>query len=141
MRPGGYGPAIDAATIFAEGAEFAWGRDDCLMWIANIDRAATGVDPAAPWRGRYRSERGAARVMGRRGIAGMMLRVARARGWRRVEPAEAVPGDRGLVLAALEGGGSVLVACIFDGLFWLSRVPYGYSGHPTGNVRRAWRPV
>ncbi|MCR9218921.1 MAG: hypothetical protein NXI21_01725 [Alphaproteobacteria bacterium] len=34
---------------------FAWGAADCLTTPADAVLAITGVDPLAPWRGRYRS--------------------------------------------------------------------------------------
>jgi hypothetical protein len=40
-----------------------WGEWDCLMFVASWVRERRGDDPAQPWRGRYRSEFGAARMM------------------------------------------------------------------------------
>lgn len=34
---------------------FAWGHHDCVMFAASAVAAQTGVDLAAPWRGRYDS--------------------------------------------------------------------------------------
>lgn len=40
-------------------ARFVWGKTDCMMSVSNYVWAATGVDPAAPWRGTYSDEAGA----------------------------------------------------------------------------------
>ncbi|TJV20398.1 MAG: hypothetical protein E5Y04_32340 [Mesorhizobium sp.] len=44
-----------------------WGQSDCLLTAAAGVEAVTGVDIMAPWRGRYKSERGAAKLMRREG--------------------------------------------------------------------------
>lgn len=40
-----------------------WGKSDCIMTAAAGIEAVTGTDIMAPWRGRYRTEAGAARWM------------------------------------------------------------------------------
>lgn len=40
-----------------------WGEWDCLMFVAAWVQTRRSDDPAQPWRGRYRSEFGAARMM------------------------------------------------------------------------------
>ncbi|MBD3785629.1 MAG: hypothetical protein IE922_01485 [Sphingomonadales bacterium] len=43
---------------------FAWGTHDCGVGLAgNLTLALTGVDVAAPWRGRYTTQAGALRVL------------------------------------------------------------------------------
>ena len=44
---------------------FAWGRHDCALFAADCVLAMTGYDPAAPFRGRYSTARGAARSIRR----------------------------------------------------------------------------
>ncbi|TPL30171.1 hypothetical protein [Mesorhizobium sp. B2-4-7] len=44
-----------------------WGQSDCLLTAAAGVEAVTGVDIMEPWRGRYKSEAGAARLMRREG--------------------------------------------------------------------------
>lgn len=47
---------------------FSWGRHDCATWAFDLRRELTGCcDVAALWRGRYRTARGALRVMRRLG--------------------------------------------------------------------------
>lgn len=47
----------------AREAAFSWGENDCCLFAANCCQAICGVDPAAPYRGRYRTEVGAKRVL------------------------------------------------------------------------------
>lgn len=47
---------------------FAWGRNDCGLFAAGAVEAMTGVDHGAPFRGRYRTELGAARALRRAGL-------------------------------------------------------------------------
>lgn len=42
---------------------FAYGRNDCALFAAGAVKAMTGVDPAAAWRGRYRTLRGGLRIL------------------------------------------------------------------------------
>ena len=53
------GRTIDAAMT----KEFRWGEHDCCLFACDCIEAVTGVDPAAPHRGRYQSKFGAARVL------------------------------------------------------------------------------
>lgn len=110
-----------------------YGEDDCLLFVANIDRAVTGNDPAFGVRARYRTKRGAARVMGRGGVATMAERVAARCGWREIKPAKARAGDRGLI--DTPNGPS---AVIFSGAFWFGRADVGVVALSTAAVTRAW---
>jgi len=56
----------DALTRFLNriaGIPFAWGQNDCLLWLADWVRANRGVDPAGDLRGRYFTMLGAARIV------------------------------------------------------------------------------
>lgn len=44
-----------------------WGTSDCLLTVADVILALTGVDPAEDVRGRYDSETGAAKLLLKRG--------------------------------------------------------------------------
>lgn len=44
-----------------------WGESDCLLTAAACIEAVTGQDIMAPWRGRYKTEAGAARLMRKEG--------------------------------------------------------------------------
>lgn len=124
---------IDAALARWQASPMRWGRDDCALALAEIYRRALGKDPAAPLRGRYRTERGARRLVGRRGMLGTVALAARRMSWRRIAPAAAAPGDLGLVLT--DAG----PACVIRGRgHWLNRIDYGFSAHPDQAIARAW---
>ncbi|PHY13252.1 hypothetical protein CSW58_07010 [Caulobacter sp. B11] len=48
----------------------AWGVNDCMLFAADWLWSVAGQDPAAAWRGRYRTEAGAARIV--RKLGGMV---------------------------------------------------------------------
>ncbi len=50
---------------------YAFGSQDCWLFVAGAVEAMTGVDHAAPHRGRYKTARGALGVMKRAGAADM----------------------------------------------------------------------
>ena len=59
---------LAAAVKGARGRPFQWGQHDCALWAFDLRRDLTGGDDvAALWRGRYRTARGAVRVMRRLG--------------------------------------------------------------------------
>lgn len=46
---------------------FEWGRQDCCIFVADWVTRLTGKDPAAEWRGQYKTEHGAALIINRNG--------------------------------------------------------------------------
>ena len=59
---------LAAAVEGARGRPFVWGQHDCALWAFDLRRDLTGGDDTAQlWRGRYRTARGAVRVMRRLG--------------------------------------------------------------------------
>jgi hypothetical protein len=82
---------------------FAYGALDCLLWPADWIVLNGHPDPAAPYRGRYRSLRGALSFVK---AAGGVLQLAEAGAERAelipIEPADAVSGDVGV--GFFEGG-------------------------------------
>lgn len=110
-----------------------WGVDDCALAIAAIDIAVTGIDTAAHFRGRYRSERGARRVLGRGGLPKALRAAARRQGWKRIDPRKARSGDRALVRTP--AGPAV---AIFYGGFWVGRIDFGFATRLRGDALMAW---
>lgn len=49
------------------GAAFEWGQCDCATWAADLVSRACGRDPAAGWRGAYRTRFEAVRFVARAG--------------------------------------------------------------------------
>jgi hypothetical protein len=70
-RPGWERRLVEAVED-ARTRSFNWGTHDCATWAFDLRRDLTGGDDmAALWRGRYRTARGAARVMRRLGWTSM----------------------------------------------------------------------
>lgn len=78
-----------------ERSAFAWGVRDCFLMAADAHVAMRGIDPAAEWRGRYKTETGAARLMRRNGCADMRD-VARLL-FSEIDLVDALDGSIGLV--------------------------------------------
>ena len=61
-------PECLAETVrAARGRPFQWGRHDCALFACDCIAAMTGVDPAARFRGRYKTARGAVGALKRYG--------------------------------------------------------------------------
>jgi hypothetical protein len=72
MKVTGWEVLLAAAVDDARTRSFNWGTHDCATWAFDLRRdMLSGDDTAALWRGRYRTARGAARVMRRLGWASM----------------------------------------------------------------------
>ncbi len=72
MKRAGWEAILAAAVEAARTRAFVWGTHDCATWAFDLRRDLTGGDDtAAFWRGRYRTARGAVRVMRRLGWASM----------------------------------------------------------------------
>jgi hypothetical protein len=47
---------------------FEWGVNDCCLFVADMTIAITGVDPAATFRGTYKTELGAMKALKKQGF-------------------------------------------------------------------------
>lgn len=65
--------ALDAFLAEAEGRRFQDGTWDCALMVAAWVERATGVDGAAPWRGRYATRIGWLRILKREGGIGAVI--------------------------------------------------------------------
>lgn len=114
------------------GASFAWGRSDCVLGLAGgAVMALTGADLTLDWRGRYRSERGALRVLQAAGFAN--LGDALASHLPEIHPDDAYIGD--LALVGAEGPLKAALG-VFDtaGLIVMT-----HAGHGWLEPERAYR--
>lgn len=111
----------------------SWGTDDCALALADIDVTVQGVDPARDYRGRYRTERGARRVLGKPGLLGGWGRAARRLGWRRIAAAVAQDGDR--AVAVTPAGVSSVIR--YRGK-WFGRIDQGNLMVADNKIIRAW---
>lgn len=130
---------LQTALLAAMGSvgEMQWGRDDCALWCANILEEALGYDGAAHFRGRYRTRRGAQRVLGQGGLAGALRAAARKHRWRRIELGAERVGDIGILML---GSVPVTVICRAPGWF-VVRSECGWSAIPAKHVRVIWAVV
>lgn len=116
----------------------AWGVDDCALWVGGILHEALGYDAAKEIRGRYKTQRGAARVLGRDGLLGLTRKLARRHRWKRIAPQLAQAGDVGLVWT-IYNDTPVLsaVVCRKNGWF-VGRNDRGWTTIPHENIAYAW---
>lgn len=145
-------PRLEAALARARFRPFRWGVQDCCLFPADCVRAMTGVDLARGWRGRYRSLRGALRLLAEcGGVEGLAERCAAPYGipgW--PAAAQARRGDvvlldaqavaEGLLRMDFGPGGPQCLAVV--GLAGTEAWALGQSGLipvPLPAWRRAWR--
>lgn len=133
--------ALEAALLaaMASAGEMQWGKDDCGLWFANIVVGALGYDPAAQFRGRYRTRIGARRVLGKNGLLGNIKVAARRHGWKRIKPCNALPGDIGMAWVEAGDRTPVLatVICRDEGWF-VGRNEFGWTAIPASHTKLAW---
>jgi len=115
------------------GAEtpFEFGRCDCTLWVADWVKKRCGVDPAAPWRGRYRTRLGWRRLIRGRTLPEVARAALCATPAREIAPSEAQPGDIGVIETA-EGP----ALAIRGQLGWLAKTGPGIWRTPSAVM--AW---
>ncbi|XUM25110.1 DUF6950 family protein (plasmid) [Bradyrhizobium oligotrophicum S58] len=128
--------ALERALLAAMAGrqQMRWGVDDCALWCANIIQEALGYDPAAAWRGRYRSRRGALRVLGRAGLLAAIEGAAAVHGWRHIDPGTEAKGDIGLML--VDGVPSTVI-CRAPGWF-IGRNEGGWTALQGRHLQALW---
>jgi len=132
--------AVKAACDDALDRDAAYGVDDCALFAAGPLRDVLGYDPAEGWRGSYGSLPEARQRLGRLGLAFAVRAIARRRGWRPVDPADAEPGDVGLIAVQDRTASVSLVSCMIclrRGWF-VARGQAGILALRADNVRLAW---
>lgn len=109
MRRPDWRHRLVAYTAEVTRASFHPGRHDCALFAAGAVEALTGADYAAPYRGRYTTERGGIRILRRDGyrdhiaLAAAHLR-KRAEGERaRAGDLAVIPSDAGPALGVVQG--------------------------------------
>lgn len=112
-------------------APFAWGSQDCCLWVCDAIQAMTDHDPAADVRGSYRTERGALRLV--KELGGMRA-IGASRFGDEVPVLMAQVGDVGLVHT---DGRDSLALC--GGSHWLAAGEQGLERLPLAEAVAAWR--
>lgn len=112
---------------------FAWGSCDCCTWACEWVMAFRGVDPAARWRGKYKTERGAAGWI-KRGGGSLEAIVAEAMTKAGLVPTNTpIAGDVGLLKTRV--GPTLAVRCDRG---WASIGLRGLVVVSRAQVLRAW---
>lgn len=63
MRLSNWEPLLQEFLAERRSAPFAYGKNDCAMFVSDAVLAMTGIDPAADFRGKYRTKAGSIRVL------------------------------------------------------------------------------
>lgn len=121
----------------ARGRPFSWGRWDCCILAADAVKILTGSDPLTPFRGRYRSARGAVRLL--KPLGGLVGGCTTLLGVP-ITPLLAQRGDVVLIEAPAGAGGPL--ACGVVDLTGRAVACPGETGLlfvPLARARHAWR--
>lgn len=132
MRLEGWEVRLAKAIEAARDTPFEWGQHDCATWVSDVRRDLTGLDAAAEWRSRYRTERGAARMMRRLGWQRISDGVTGVLGAPLATPLLAQRGD-----VVLAGADDALGVCL--GAVAVFLAPDGLTERPITACRLAWR--
>lgn len=131
-----------ADWLAREGARpVVWGINDCCLFVADWVAAVTGRDPGAAWRGTYRGERAAHRILSRGG--GLLAVVAPSfDGVGLARTTDPLTGDIGVVVApvAFRHGRLVErpVAAVRVGRLWAVKSQSGVAAGEFATLA-AWR--
>ena len=119
---------------------WAWGEVDCTLAVADWVMAETGIDPAEPWRGRYRDAAGAGRLA--RAAGGYLAMVSGRMSGLGFAPTESPEtGDVAVVRAPVSVGTRVRlreIAAVRLGTWWVTRSRRGIAAGQF-TVLAAWR--
>lgn len=131
MRTEGWELLLDQHIREAYRVPFQWGSRDCALWATDWVHKATGEDHGGPWRGKYKTEIGAAKRMKKLGFASV-ADIASA------HLTECQPGmaQRGDLVLHPEGS---LGVCAGRQSFFLTES--SVTSIPTLDCPRAWRVV
>ncbi|TPK19188.1 hypothetical protein [Mesorhizobium sp. B2-5-12] len=111
-----------------------WGESDCLLTAAAGIEAITGEDIMAPWRGRYTTEVGAARLMRKEGCENVEDVLGKFFGLPTIGRLLARRGD----VAVVEQGGVLCAGFVCDRGF-LARTETGRTFLPQTAIKTAFR--
>ena len=126
------GPDLGAFLETMAARRFADGVHDCVLTVADWVLTCTGQDPAAPFRGRYRTALGRERLLRRLGGLDVVMRDGAARVGL-TATADPRPGDVGLIL---HRGQSLAAICI--GSTWAVQSSEGLTALSPERVVTAW---
>lgn len=119
---------------------FIWGQNDCALFACDAILALTGVDTAAPFRGRYHTEIGAAKAMRR--FAGGGLREVTDRItalWNMSCRPSLLLAQRGDLVLLHSAIGEGLGIVTLDPRYVAAFGPAGYNRVPIHNCTACWK--
>ncbi|MHA1571607.1 MAG: DUF6950 family protein [Alphaproteobacteria bacterium] len=118
---------------------FEWGGNDCALFVCDAIQVMTGIDPAGPFRGRYKTAMGAARALKKYAGGGLLAtadKITADLGFQTIEPLFAGRGDLGVIEGTVDGL-PALAICV--GLSWACVGLAGLEHHQTADVLTAWK--
>jgi hypothetical protein len=113
---------------------FAWGTFDCALFACDCVKAQTGHDPAAGFRGRYKTQ-AEAEALG--SLSQIVSQTAANSGLAEILPAEARRGD--LVLVVNGASSQALAVIDFSGMYAVCPGGRGLIRVRRHRWKRAWR--
>lgn len=114
---------------------FAWGPNDCVSCACSIVQSYTGVDLMAPWRGRYSTALGAARIFKQHGgMLAMAETIFPQHGVSEIPVRQAMRGDIAIFVQP-EGPTMAVV----NGALSLVHGKDGLKQLPTLHAAKTWR--
>lgn len=111
-----------------------WGVSDCLLTAADAIAAVTGTDPLAKFRGKYKTEAGAARKMRQKGCENVKDVFERYLGLEPVNRLSARRGDVGVMIINDE-----YVAGFVCGSGFAVKQPHGLTFFPITEIVQAYK--
>lgn len=111
-----------------------WGASDCLMTVADAMRAVVGATPLEQFRGRYKTEAGAARKMRQNGCANVKDAFETFLGLEPVNRLSARRGDVGVML--INGEYAAGFVC---GSGFAVKQPHGLTFFPVTEIDQAYK--
>lgn len=118
----------------ATGQPMRYGHFDCGLFGAGAVEAQTGVDLAAPFRGRYTTFRGGIRVLRRAGYRDHVDLIARH--LREIHPITALPGD---IAAVPDADGRPAVALVQGSAVYVLAPAGGFGFAPLTEIQRLFK--
>ena len=111
---------------------FAWGANDCCLFVADAVEAITGIDAAAPYRGRYSTAAGAYRALKKYGTGA--IADAWSAHFTEIPTHEIGRGD----VVLFDNAGELASAISFGRKLW-AVTDHGLITLPLSHAVRAWR--
>lgn len=128
---------LSTAIAKAHDQPFEWGAHDCALFVADVILAMTGTDVADDFRGKYKTTKGAARIMklfAGGGLPEFADKIAVVNGFKSCHPNFAQRGD---VVEVKTDDGPALGICIGERIAAVG--PDGMTLWPINKATRAWR--